>query len=676
MTVLIRRDDLLSLGEEDLVTLSNRGTVKRALKELEKGDLDYAITISENGDLSVKWSDGVTCEFPAGAALADCQCSDAAIGVSRNVIRSVLAYQQWAAEQSPADAEIPAPQPWNPGTISDDLIALHYSKRNLTAFRKQFDSGLVVELVRSLRPTARIHSLGCTVRFMVQDDIRYTHCDCEEEAPCSHVPLAVWAFRLLEDDKISGIIETHREPLPVPEGIITDLHKTLYDLMETGITGASAAVMSRLQRLQKQCDEEGLIWPAEIIGEIMQEYERYTQHDSLFSPTHVAQLIGELLIRLQTIRSQTGAIPDLFVRGSQNDRETKIGTTRLIGLGCGVTVMKGGVRLSAYLQDSDSGTVVVMQKGFTDPPTDSDKSPKDFHTLSRTTVTKGTSLGSIGAKQLLVKGGKRSASYVYSPGRSQVGINPQSFTWDALHAPVLADDFNEIMARTIAQPPATLRPRRPGEDFYVCAIKGVDVVRFDSATQSVQAIVVDAAQNYALISHPFTSRGAEGVENLLWWLNNHPNDLIYVSGKFKPGHLGLEIAPVALIFEVEGQRQMVQPWVDTVESDRSYQFTPQQSQVRLMTTATNYYPTLVVEAIGELLLTGLTRADETIIRQWETLLEQGHGLGFTRFVAPIAELTELLVKKRSTIDWEWAQAAKLMLKIITLARFAQEQNAA
>lgn len=674
MTVMTKRDDLLSLSEDDLVTLSNRGTVKRANKEMDKGDLTYDITLTEAGDLIVKWSDGVACNFPAGEALADCECSDSAVGISRNLIRSVLAYQQWAAQQAPEDSE-PTPQhPWNPGVISDEELGKHYPKQKLTRVRKQFEEGLVIELVRSTRPTALLHSFGCAVRFMVEGDIRYTYCDCEESAPCSHVPLAVWAFRMLEDDRISGIIETHVVPLDVPEDIIEDTYKTLYDLLETGINGASNAVITRLQRLRKRCDEEGLIWPAEILDEIMQEHERYTKRDSLFSPTHVAQLIGELLIRLQAIRNQTGAVPDLFVRGSQNDRETKISKSRLIGLGCAATIMKGGAKLSAYLQDSDSGTIIVMEKEFPDPDAKLNSKPDSFHKLSRASVIKNTSLGSIGSKQLLVTGGKRTAGYTYKPGRANASINPQTFNWDSLHAPILADGFEEILARASAQPPATLRPRRPGEDFYVCALKGVQTVRFDNASQTVQALLIDSEDKLAMMVHPYTSRGAEGVENLLWWLNNHPDEILYVSGKFKPGHIGLVIHPISLIFEGQGHRHMVQPWIDSHEKGRDYAFNPQSNESRMYTSATSYYPAQVVDAIGELMLIGLVRADDVLIRQWEILLEEGRGLGFTRFIAPIEALTKQLTHKRSTLEWDWREAAHLMLRIITLARFAQEQT--
>ena len=67
--------------------------------------------------------------------------------------------------------------------------------------RRSLEQGVLVELVRSAKPTARFHQLACTIRFAVPGDAQAAHCNCAEPTPCSHVPLAIWAFRKLPSQR-------------------------------------------------------------------------------------------------------------------------------------------------------------------------------------------------------------------------------------------------------------------------------------------------------------------------------------------------------------------------------------------------------------------------------------------------------------------------------------------
>jgi hypothetical protein len=240
------RRDLLALTTDDLITLSNRGIVKRAQKELDK--LTFELGEAADGAVIVRWSDGAECVLPADKTVGEGQCNCAATTICRHLIRSVLAYQQTAADQ----AQTPAPpqKPWDPGQITDETLAEHFRKAALTRTRKLFAEGHVVELVRSSKPTALFHTLSITLRFLVPGDVRYTHCDCEEEAPCRHVPLAVWAFRLLEADKPGGIVSTRQIVWPVPGQLLDEIERSLQDLAEAGLAGASQAQIDRFRRLE------------------------------------------------------------------------------------------------------------------------------------------------------------------------------------------------------------------------------------------------------------------------------------------------------------------------------------------------------------------------------------------------------------------------------------------
>ena len=87
------RSDLLALDADELASLTNRGTVKRAVRELESGEPEFSIKENKKG-LVVSWSDGITCTFPPDKPIKDAVCSSGSLGISRHIVRSVLAYQQ------------------------------------------------------------------------------------------------------------------------------------------------------------------------------------------------------------------------------------------------------------------------------------------------------------------------------------------------------------------------------------------------------------------------------------------------------------------------------------------------------------------------------------------------------------------------------------------------------
>lgn len=727
------RNDLLLLTEDDLVTLANRGLVKRARAEVEGGQLTCELAEDEAGNVTAKWSDDVECRLPAGTNLANGRCSCPATSLCRHLLRSVLAYQQQqsaggtaapaagasAEPRTPAEAApqaveasavasadataeapetatptvsaIPTPpasEPWNPGDIPDEELARHFANLALTRARRQFDDGHVVELVRSAKPTARIHTLSCTVRFLVPGNPAYTHCDCAEPAPCSHVPLAIWAFRMLEAEKTGGLLSTHKEALPIPEALLEELEQMLLALADSGIAGAEQPLIDRIRRLEHRCRDTGLVWPAEILAELIQQQECYRGHDARFSPVRVAELVGELCIRMDAIRSDTGAVPQLFIRGSANDRVTEVQATRLIGLGCGARFFRGGVTLSAYAQDVKSGAVVAIMRDFTDPPEAAPEAPRELWQLGRTQPIKNSSFQALGSGQLHPNGGKRTPSYQFILGRSAAALQPQAFDWEAkLRAPVLSESFGELAARLAALPPASLRPRRLTEDLYACPIRRIEGVEFSEPDQEIRAVLLDAEDRAALLIHPYTHRGREGAEALLQALSQRGEAVRFVAGHFRQRGPGLIVSPVALILEGGKTRTMLQPWVDRHESAASSTAANAEAEAETEAEAEaeteaptaaepwRHYLRHLLDALGELLLVGLRRADGHAARTWSDLHRHGGGLGFVRFIEPVEQLAGALAEKERTLRWETGAAASALFETAVLTHLALQELA-
>ncbi len=667
------RSDLLTLTADDLAALTNRGAVKRAQRELDEAEVTGTVAEDAAGTLAVTWSDGPTCTLAAGSALKDGRCTCASATLCRHLVRTVLAYQK-----SHAAAEVPpAPAgPWDPGAIPDELLTKQFRPAALSRHRATFAAGVVAELTRGAKPAARFHHPQATVRFLVPGDVRYTHCDCGEEAPCPHVALAVWAFRRLPDGHAAGLVSTAGRAEPVAADLIAELDGVVAGLLESGFSGATPPWADRVTRLQARCRRDGLAWPADILEDLAGQYRKYATHDAAFAPDRAAEALGELLIRRDAVVNDTGALPQLLVRGSAAQNVGTLGKTRLVGLGCRVTVGHRETEIVAYLQDADTGGVVIVSKETPHPDPATNPPPADFGRLAQSQALKGSgkpfSFRDVARGQLLIEAGQRSAAGVLKVGRAGASLQPQNYGWEALPPPTLVEDYATLRARLAAQPPSSLRPRRAAEDFFVLAVKLVEAAHFDGPSQATLATLCDAAGNTATLRHPYADAGKGGTEALLAAL---AGSVEFVSGVVRVTQGTLTIEPCAVVIETGRGREVVLPGIDASPGGGSTQAVAGAQETPALDPLT-----ALVEAmhltVEELLVVGLRRADASLERRWLELQRTAESVGLAQFGGLVAKLVERLSGKRRTARWDARPAAEVLARVVAMLRLVRDAGIA
>ena len=625
------RQDLLALTPDDLIALSNRGIVKRAQREVEAGEAGAEVSEDADGNVMARWPDGAACRISPREKLSDGCCTCAATAVCRHLIGTILGYQ---AQTSKSKDALTAAESWDPGAIPDEALSSWWTAKQLALLRQQFDAGMVVELHRGARPGARLHSIAHSLRFLVPGDPRYTRCDCAEQAPCKHVPLAIWAFRLLAKGRDSGLVSTERESAALPSRLLHDIDRALDQLLDYGIADLPEALASRLERLESECRGSDLVWLAEILMELVKQRRQYESHDARFSPAQVAALIGELVIRADATHFPEQPVPQMFIRGSSAEATAEMGNARLIGLGTSVESRRSSVVVAAYLQDAATGVVVALPREFADPSaadvgaagkisgrktSGAASVPRAFSELGRTSIFKSANLAAVGAGQILVHGGKRSPNCEFQPGRSRAALNPQNYQWEQLRPPVLAGGFGDLLEQQRLRPHPCLRPRRLTEDLHVCAIAAVEDSRFNVREQSVESTLRDGDGQSATLVHPYHSRGRSGVEALMHHLRS--SKLLFVAGKVRLGVAGVVIAPTGLVFGRDAGRWMLQPWIS---EEAAVSEAPADGGEAAPVTPLRRHLGELLDLIGECALVGRARVPE---RMWRDLRAQSKSLG-------------------------------------------------
>lgn len=682
------RADLLALSPDDLAALTNRGTVKRAQREL--ADDQLTCEIDESAELLViTWSDEVHCTFHAGKTIHDATCSSGSLGISRHIVRSVLQYQEHhrsasktAQTHTSADSAEPADDSaesaeqastegasWDPGEITDAELTRVFRKATVTRARKVFQHGVLVELVRGPKPVARFLHESCTVRFPVPGDLRYATADCAESQLAQWVSLAVWAFREFDSDRLAGLLSLQQAELPVPTTELQTLDKLLSELCADGVAAVPATWPQRAARVEKKLRAEGLVWLAELLLETLHHFERYQDQDARFDPLEVAHFVGELIARSRAIQAENQPVPQLLIRGTKSDRRTDIKSGRFVGIGLGVRAGRQNATLSAFLQDADTGTVVTVERTFSDPEPDTEDEPKSFTELAQHSLTRGVSLGNASLSQLLLGSGKRTPTgeLILPRGSGKLTTNPQTYQWEQLKPPLAVTSFEQLRQRFEALPPSWLRPLRRTENLHVVTVAGVVDTQFDVVGQQLIATLQDPEGHQAKLIHPFHSRGLDGFNDLNEVLQTRGKHLRFVCGHVRMISGEIQIFPVSIVVEQKNGRIALNPWLANKNALPKRKKSAPPTQDATPQPIPEFFRDLR-DDIADALLTGLRQTNP---HQWANHLEVSRQLGFVRLAATIKQLADELATRSSQLRWDAQAATKALRQLCLIARILE-----
>ncbi len=600
------RPDLHALTPDDLAVLTNRGTVKRAQREVETAEVSAEWETDDGGRVVARWSDEVVCELPAGRTVKEAQCSCPAAELCRHVVRTVLAWQRLGdASSTPEPAAA-----WNPGSLSDAHLESHAAKGLMAKAQQRWNDGALVECVTGAKPSARFYDLGLTVRFVVPGDVRYSHCDCGQPSPCLHALLAVRAFRAMPADQTAALVSSGSPQIATDEPLLAEAERAVLRLLEDGIGGVASSEAHRWHRTAKALHGAGLVWLAGLLEDLLRERERYAARDALFAPENLAALAGELLMRCDALRHCT-ALPRGLAGGWRTTEQAEVGYSRWIGMGTLVTVRRKSVTLAAFMQEAGTGSPGAVMREVAHP---ADGAPQDFAAMARVGMVKGAGIRALGAGQVIAEGCRRTPDHRLAFGRARAQVSPQSFEWEKLRAPVLVEDFAELRARLSLLPPRSLRPRRIGEDFHVLPVAANTAASFDPATQTLTAELTDTAGQRVKLALPWHARAAAGLGRLTAGLTE--NAAAFVSGAVSLTPAGLAIVPAGVVLR-GAERTLVQPWVDeraeaqaVVSSEEASAFSESPPDSPLPPAWRE-----CGELLADLLVTGCSRAREDRWRQ-------------------------------------------------------------
>lgn len=594
------RADLRALTPQTLAELTNRGLVKRAVRELERAT--PAVTEAADGTVLAVGEDGVRTTLPVGG-LDRGTCSCGAPGVCRHLVGLVLAYQRQPApaaaqtiaaeeeraaasgppatagmdaqggaigrdggEEDPKDGEAEArdavgadgvPGVWSPGEFTDAQLVARLGERAIAAARRVEKAGFVarVHRGRAADPVPSVELPTATVRFLIPFDLGFARTDAVAGARDDMLALAVWAFREA-DARFPGRSDVQVQvggSAPESGGsALAEAVALASAVLREGAVHVGAGVAADVTVVRRGLEAARLRWPLLAVDDLVAQLDAYRERSARYRPEALADHLAELHARHRAVTGG-GAGLRSRVLGTDEAAETPLRRARLDGLGARVSAVGSERVVEVFLAHAASATVLVVQR-----PYETD----DAGPLLAGRRVAGVTLGALAGGAVVTESAARTASRGIRLGTrrlSRTEAMTSRDSWQGLPRALLADDLTALAAELDALPPRPIRARVRAESVRVVPVGEVRSISYAPGAQRLDAVIADAAGTTAVVSATHAACAPGRLDSLAAALRG---ELRYVAGSVRRGGGGVVIDPIG--FTVGGR--VVVP--DLAEPDR------------------------------------------------------------------------------------------------------------
>ncbi|GAA0565371.1 SWIM zinc finger family protein [Paractinoplanes ferrugineus] len=551
------RPDLLALTPDTLAELTNRGLVKRALKELDREP--PTLTEDPDGTVHATTPDGTTTSLPGGG-LAAGTCSCGAPGVCRHVVALVLAYQQSPTgpaptastatdpvgptnEDSSGSTEVPShdePAPgWSPGDFTDEQLVARIGERALAAARRVARTGFVARVHRERPgdPVPTVELPTATVRFLVPGDLGFARTDAVAGVRDDVIALAVWAFRAADAQAPRGAdvqVQVGGGESGT-SGAGLDRAVALAGLVLTeGAIHLGDGLGAEVAVVERGLESARFRWPLLAVADLVGQLDAYRERSARYRPEALADQVAELFARHRAVRAGGSSLVSR-VLGTDEASETPLRRARLDGLGARVSAVGEERVVDVFLAHADSATVLVLRRAYTTE----EAGPR----LGERRVA-GVTLRALASGAVVTESASRSASRTVRLGARRLSRTEAMATrgsWDELARSLIVADLGRLATELAALPPRPIRARVEAELVRVVPVAEVLSIGYAPGAQRLDAVIAGPDGSTATITATHAACAPGRLDAVAEALSG---EVRYVAGSVRRAGGGVLIDPI------------------------------------------------------------------------------------------------------------------------------------
>lgn len=359
---------LFAASDELFISISNKGTVNRAKKDLEKQRDNIQLSVSEKG--TVLAAIGSEAEVTFSDNLTDCQCSCPSTSICRHIITAFLYGAEYIKEASGAGTleTESAPKKEYSNLDFPELNALTCEDLKKLTGKKDYAS-----FVASVRKKSEaefsygellqvsLKSQNVTVYFPPSASVAGAVCSCKEKNLCRHKGYALTAYLMQERGAELPLEEETMEIGKEERELLEFVQAQMEKYLEKGMASLTEEVVRETQRVYIRAYGRKLFRLAEEEKLLSSEFSAYFSRNVSFSNTRVLHLICKIYNRVSLLLTVKDTGKKNLLIGKRREESLLIEDLTLLGLGVVPRLTKrNDLLVSAYFYCLDFKEILIL----------------------------------------------------------------------------------------------------------------------------------------------------------------------------------------------------------------------------------------------------------------------------------------------------------------------------
>lgn len=503
----------LGLTEELLVSLTNKGTVNRAKKDLEKlrGELSFEVREDETVTLET----GPEALVVLKDSPAECTCTCPSASMCRHIIMAFLLGQEQLSREVNPDHRPEQPKALTAqdmkelNCLTPEEVLKIVGKKEYTAILCSLRQKNEVQIIYEQMLKVSIPAQEMTVYFPRDNSIAGAVCSCKDKGMCRHKSYGLMAY-LTQVQKLSlELPQEDAELTGEQRELLIQVRARLAGYLDKGMSGLLPDTVKELERLYIRTYGVKLYSMAGEIKLLASYFHEYFEKNIDYSNLKALHLICKIHNRTAALET---AVDDLrpVLAGRLKEESIQMDSLTLLGMGAATRLTKRkDLLVSQYFYCTDLKAYLILS---TLRPVEKNMAERTASYLysaglfwAEEYALKQLSGMKITVRGAMVSGGKISGTKM-SSGKieGQVGLEELK--------KLAITDFTELLSTVREHAYQYFAGYRESENLYLLALETLGEARYDEMKQRLLVSACDKSGQEIVLEIRYSEAAKKAVE--------------------------------------------------------------------------------------------------------------------------------------------------------------------
>lgn len=501
------------INEEFLISLSNKGIYKRALKDLEKSKESIKLSAKEHEVINADFDD-VSVELNLNIQNSKCSCPSSS--VCKHIIMSLIYIKEYFDLNNKENIKENEPEK----SLTEDyeeLKSLNTEKALSLVGKKDFSS-----LINSITIkdesifeyndflTVTLPEKNVKIYFPKQNSIQNSTCSCKEKGFCKHKAYAIMAY-MIKENKIDNLddIDTGISIGEKEEEFLNKIKEYICMVFDTGLSSLTDNEIKKTEKFYIQAYGMKFFNMASEIKNLSSEFNFYFSKNVSFSNSRTLHILCLIYNRASALlSSKNDAKKRNILAGQRKEDSFTLDNINLTGLGaiCRIT-KRNDLLISCYFYCKEMKTILSMS---TLRPMDNGNITVNYLYTAGILWADEYSFMKVSASNIILKEAHLTTGKISSAKSTVCSIKSSTHEEDIKDIAIY--DYTELKDRISKKSFKYFEPYSETDNIFLIETKKIDNIHFDKVSQKLKFNVYDKSDNSIEFSIKYSSITETGIK--------------------------------------------------------------------------------------------------------------------------------------------------------------------